>query len=59
MSIWPVLIWVALVAMDLAITIAKHGEPRPAYDAWVFIIVVLPTSTGLLWWGGFFAPLFR
>ncbi len=47
-------IYMCLVAVDVGVTVARHGEPRKgSYNAWVcvgFHAFIL----GLLWWGGFF-----
>lgn len=51
---WPQGIYLALTAVGLGVTIAKHGEPKGNYSvgtALVSLAITLP----LLWWGGFFS----
>ena len=56
MSMWPQITLLLLVAFEFALHCAKAGEQRRPYNPVesVFNIAVL---VGLLWAGGFFAPL--
>lgn len=50
----PQLIYLALIALNLGVVLAKHGEVKPHKTSlWTQLLnlaIVLP----LLWWGGFF-----
>lgn len=59
MSIWPPLVLLLLQAMSLGMALMQHGsERRGHHNAWHDIIAVLGLSW-ILWWGGFFEPLFQ
>jgi len=55
---WPQLIYIALVALSLGMNFAQHGQPRKPTDGWAALLSVL-IIVPLLWWGGFFHPLFK
>jgi hypothetical protein len=50
---WPQVTMIALLAMSVGISIAKHGESRPPFSAWAAMINA-GISSGLLYAGGFF-----
>lgn len=50
----PQIIYLALMMMDIGISLAKHGEPKnQKYNAWITSVSVAIT-VALLKWGGFF-----
>ena len=53
----PQIIWLALMGIGLGMDFARHGQQKTGtHNGWVSLAVA-PISAGLLWWGGFFAPL--
>lgn len=51
---WPQIVWIALSAMGLGISLIKHGEQRKSnYNFWVTLIS-LGFEMLILWKGGFF-----
>lgn len=56
MSIWPPIVLILLMAVDIDITIAKAGEPRGKYHPG-YALVGIAITCAILYWGGFFAPL--
>lgn len=56
MGAWPQIVYLALVMMGVGVALAKHGEPRTPYSAWGTLLATA-ICLGLLWAGGFFAPL--
>ncbi|MFD2677998.1 hypothetical protein [Camelimonas lactis] len=58
MSIWPPIIYLALMTFNLISFAVLNGQPRSPYsfhDAFTSMLMVC----GLLYWGGFFEPLLR
>lgn len=51
---WPQITMIALLALGLGASIADHGKPRSAQNAWVSLISTA-LMAGLLYAGGFFA----
>lgn len=49
---WPQLILLALLAMEVGISLGKHGEPRPNHNAWIAILGAA-IVVSILAWGGF------
>lgn len=58
MTIWPQLIYLSLCVLGLGVHIAMHGKPRPPYSMW-YALISIAIAWPLLWWGGFFDPLFN
>lgn len=57
-SIAPQLIYLTLSLVGIGICIARYGQPkRDQYDLTDVLIAPL-LAYALLWWGGFFDPLF-
>jgi len=55
---WPQIIYFVLLIVTLTATLCKHGQPQDNYNFYTtFFGCVL--MFGLLWWGGFFDPMFR
>lgn len=50
----PQLIWLAVVAIILATTAARHGQPYTGKHNVAGMLVVKSLYAALLWWGGFF-----
>jgi len=53
---FPILVLLALQMLGLGITLAKHGEEYKHNFGTSMIGFVI--ANGLLYWGGWFAPLF-
>lgn len=54
---WPQIILLLLFMLGLGVSLANHGKPRGNENVWITLIsdvIVL----SILWWGGFFNPLF-
>ncbi len=49
---WPQIVYAALMAVGLGITMAMHGEDRGKYNFWVTLAVTI-FAIGLLYAGGF------
>ena len=56
-SIWPAIIWIALMSVKATVHALYNNKPKGKYDIYGFLFVHLPVMTALLWWGNFFAPL--
>ena len=55
---WPQIIFLVLFVGGTLLQCAKHGEERePYHGGWAFAGFLI--NIALLYWGGFFAPLFR
>jgi hypothetical protein len=46
---------IALMAISVGITAAKHGEARENYNI-ISTLIAAAISVTILWWGGFFHP---
>lgn len=57
MTTVPQIIWLVLAGLSLFMHAAKDGEPRGNYD-FSGAIAAAAISFGILYWGGFFVPLF-
>jgi hypothetical protein len=57
MTIWPQLIYIALCVLGLGYCIAKEGQPRDPHNLFSSLFGSI-LVWALLWWGGFFDPLF-
>jgi hypothetical protein len=55
---WPQLIYLALTFIGLGILLTQFGERKTGTHGWgeIFATIVV---LGLLYWGGFFDPLFK
>lgn len=53
MKALPIIIYLFLAFSDFGYAVAKHGQPRDAYNAW-FNFLGMAISFFILWWGGFF-----
>ncbi len=50
----PQIIYLALIMMDIGISLAKHGEPKnEKYNVWI-TLASAAIIVALLKWGGFF-----
>lgn len=56
MSLLPIVVLLCLNMLTLGIHAARHGKPC-THDGWV-VFVRLVNLHLLLWWGGWYAPLF-
>lgn len=56
-SIAPQLIYLGLSVLGLGVILANHGKPREPHNFVATFIVTILVWT-ILWWGGFFDPLF-
>ena len=55
---WPVLVLAGLQILGLGIHLEQHGNPKTGKEnAWVGLIALLFINA-ILYWGGWFAPLF-
>jgi hypothetical protein len=59
MNIVPQIIMIVLFAMNIAITATKHGEPKTGTYDFGAAIMRLIVWVPLLYFGGFWAPLFH
>ena len=53
----PQIIYLALAFMALGISLAKHGESRSNHN-FGLTLLSMAIAIYILWWGGFFKPLF-
>jgi hypothetical protein len=51
---WPECILIGLLSGEVAIHLAKHGEPRGNYNVFLRLFDAA-LLVGVLYWGGFFA----
>lgn len=56
MSVWPQLIYLALVVIGLTLAAVNHGRPREEYHFGLSLFAAV-AILGILYWGGFFDPL--
>lgn len=56
MNITPIIVLLCLNMLALGIQAARHGEPY-TNDGWI-VFARLVCLHLLLWWGGWYAPLF-
>ena len=50
----PQIIIVILYALNVGITLTKHGEPKEGNYNVFSTLIGTAISVGILWWGGFF-----
>lgn len=55
----PQLIYLGLIVFALGISAVKHGQPKTGNHSFGTSLLALAIVLPLLWWGGFFDPLFR
>lgn len=48
----PQIIMLSLIALNLGVSLAEHGKPRPNTNVYISLFSTC-LSVGLLWWGGF------
>lgn len=51
----PAIIYIIISAINLLAAANLHGQPRSNYNFWTLLLGTA-IGTGLLFWGGFFAP---
>lgn len=59
-SIWPAIIWIAIMVFLSACKLFKMGVKRDAetyFEGCVFFLLYVPLHVLLMWSGNFFAPL--
>lgn len=49
----PQVVWICVVAFDIAYAAVNHGRPQGPYNVWA-TIAGSALGIALLWWGGFF-----
>jgi LPXTG-motif cell wall-anchored protein len=55
----PQLILIVLWSLNLGLMINDHGKPKTGnQNAWVTVVAIIVTGT-ILYFGGFFNPLFK
>lgn len=59
MSIWPPLIYMSMTLLSLGIELARHGQEKKTKVDFYSSLFATVVIYALLWWGGFFAPLFH
>lgn len=57
-TVAPQILWICLTMLVLGVTMAMHGKPRPAFN-FPLMLAGSGLEALLLWWGGFFEPIFR
>jgi len=55
---WPQIILIIIWGLSLGLSIEKHGKPVGNTNAWISLISISLTGS-ILWWGGFWDPLFK
>jgi hypothetical protein len=53
----PPILMIALIAMGLGASLAKHGEPRTMPHSFWVDAIASAITLAILHWGGFFDPL--
>jgi hypothetical protein len=50
----PQIIWIALMAVSLGISLSKHGEPKKGKNSFWTALISFGIQLAILTWGGFF-----
>lgn len=58
MSIWPPIVMLLFMMLNFAISLAKAGESRGAFNPLLNLLDAAALAA-ILYWGGFFQPLLR
>lgn len=51
----PQIIYIILLAMNLGVALAKHGQPKNTNYNFVAQLIAVIIEAGVLYWGGFFS----
>lgn len=54
----PVLIYLCIQFLGLGIDLSRHGQPKTGKHNFNTTVVAWLIVTGLLYWAGFYKPLF-
>jgi hypothetical protein len=52
---WPQITYIVLMAVGLAMTLERHGEPKKGNENFFTAVAAAAIAFWLLWCGGFFS----